>query len=76
MSLRMLRAAAMSVHVVRTFVRLREELRTQATLEARIQEIEETLVEHDASLRDVYRKLRPLLLRPPGPKRAIGFHVH
>ena len=69
------RAVAMSVYVVRAFVKLRRELLADATLDARLQEIEKTLLSHDAALRDVYQKLRPLLLPPPDkPKRQIGFH--
>jgi hypothetical protein len=33
-----------------------------------------TLLQHDAALRDVYRKLQPLLAPPSeAPKRRIGF---
>ena len=33
------------------------------------------LLEHDAALRDVYRKLLPMLQPPPDPlKRRIGFN--
>ena len=70
------RAAAMSVYVVRAFVRMREELLGRANLEKRLAEIECTLVGHDAALRDLYQKLKPLLLPPPAkPRREIGFHT-
>lgn len=70
------RAAAMSVYVVRAFVRMREELLGRANLEKRLAEIERTLVGHDTALRDLYLKIKPLLLPPPPkPERAIGFHV-
>lgn len=70
------RAASMSVYVVRVFVRLRNELLANATLEKRLANIEKTLVTHDSALRDIYEKLRPLLLPPPEPpKKEIGFHT-
>jgi len=38
--------------------------------------IEKTLLAHDGSLRDLYQKIRPLLLPPPDPpRRRIGFHA-
>jgi hypothetical protein len=66
----------MSVYVVRAFVKMRGELLADATLEARLQNIEKTLLTHDAALRDVYQQLKPLLLPPPAkPRRRIGFHT-
>jgi ORF6N domain len=70
------RAVAMSVYVVRAFVRLRNEFLANTTLEKRLAHIERTLIAHDNALRDIYEKLRPLLLPPPeSPKRRIGFRA-
>jgi hypothetical protein len=70
------RAVGMSVYVVRAFVKMRRELLANATLEARLENIEKTLLTHDPALRDVYQKLKPLLLPPPEkPRRRIGFHT-
>ena len=70
------RAVAMSVYVVRAFVKMRRELMADVTLEARLQKIEKTLLVHDATLRDVFAKLRPFLLPPSDkPKRRIGFQA-
>jgi hypothetical protein len=68
------RAVAMSVYVVRAFVRMREQLASNTAILKRLAEIDRTLLQHDASLRDIYRKLLPLL-RPPldPPRRRIGF---
>jgi hypothetical protein len=70
------RAVAMSVYVVRAFVQMRRELLTHATLEARLQRIEKTLLTHDAGLKELFHQIKPLLLPPPTPaRRRIGFHV-
>ena len=73
--LRSERAVQMSVFVVRAFIRLREHIAANTAVMARLAEIDKTLLQHDAALRDVYRKLLPLL-QPPAdpPKRRIGFH--
>ena len=66
----------MSVYVIRAFVTIREELGTNAAILKRLAEIDKTLLAHDVALRDIYQKLRPLLLPPPEPpKPEIGFHV-
>ena len=68
-------AVAMSVFVVRAFVQIREHLAANAAILKRLAEIDKTLLEHDSALRDVYRKLLPMLQPPPEPpKRRIGFN--
>lgn len=67
-------AVAMSVYVVRAFVRMREQLAANAAILKRLAEIDKTLLQHDSALRDIYHKLLPLLQAPPvPPKRRIGF---
>jgi hypothetical protein len=74
--LRSERAVQMSVFVVRAFVRLREQVAANTAVLRRLTEIDETLLRHDAALRDVYQKLLPLIQPPPDPpKRRIGFHT-
>ncbi len=70
------RAVAMSVYVIRAFVKMREELAANAAILRRLAEIDKTLLVHDATLREILQKLRPLLEPPPQPpKPEIGFHV-
>ena len=75
--LRSPRAVQMSVYVVRAFVRMRDELMTNAVVLKRLAQIDKQLLEHDVVLRDVVEKLLPLLSAPPQPeppKRRIGFN--
>lgn len=68
-------AIAMSIYVIRAFVRMREALSANQLLEKRLAEIERTLLLHDQTLCDLFIKIRPLLCREPEkPKRRIGFH--
>ena len=70
------RAVAMSVYVIRAFVKMREDLAANAAILKRLAEIDKTLFLHDAALREIYQQLRPLLEPPPAPpKPQIGFHV-
>ena len=68
-------AVAMSVFVVRAFVRLREHVVANQAILKRLAEIDRTLLQHDSALLDLYEKLLPLL-QPLSdhPKRRIGFH--
>ena len=75
-------AIQMSLFVIRAFVQQREELATHATIQKRLAEIDRTLLIHDVALRDLYRKIRSLLLagldRPrkdTSPRKEIGFHT-
>jgi hypothetical protein len=70
------RATQMSVFVVRTFIKMREDVAANAAILKRLAEIDKILLLHDSGLRDIYQKLRPLLEPPPAPpKPEIGFHV-
>ena len=67
-------AIRMSVFVVRAFVRLREQAVAHAVILKRLADIDQPLLQHDSVLRDLYRKLQPLLAPSPLPaKRRIGF---
>lgn len=69
------RAIAMSVFVIRAFVEIREQIAANNAILKRLAEIDHTLLIHDASLRDIYKKLMPLLAPPPpAPRKQIGFH--
>ena len=67
-------AVHMSIYVVRAFIKQREQLAANQTILKRLAEIDKTLLQQDAALRDIYRKLLPLLQPPPDPpRRRIGF---
>ncbi len=67
-------AVAMSVYVIRAFIQQREVLSANDAILKRLAEIDKTLLQHNAALRDVYQKLLPLLQPPPDPPRPkIGF---
>jgi hypothetical protein len=73
--LRSPRAREMSVFIIRAFLRMRDELASDAAILKRLAEIDRTLLVHDSALRDLYHKLLPLLAPPPeSPKPKIGFH--
>ncbi len=69
-------AVDMSVFIVRTFIRMREQLMSNAANAKRLAEIEKTLLTHDSAIVDLYEQIQPLLLPPPAPApKRIGFGV-
>ena len=71
-----LRAVAMSLYIIRAFVKMREDLAANAAILKRLAEIDKTLLLHDSALHEIFHQLRPLLQPPPAPpKPEIGFHV-
>jgi len=70
------RAVAMSLYIIRAFIKMRQDLAANASILKRLAEIDKTLLLHDGALREIYQKLRPLLEPPPTPpKPEIGFHI-
>lgn len=68
------KAVAMSVYIISAFIRLREAVADNQVMAKRLAEVEKTLLTHDVALRDIYQKIRPLLLPPHDPPRKkIGF---
>ena len=69
-------AAKMSIFVIRAFVKMREELGSNQEILKRLAEIDKSLLTHDHALRDLYKKLLPLLAPPPDrSRREIGFRA-
>lgn len=69
-------AVAMSVFVIRAFVRMREQILANADVLKRLAEIDKTLLKHDRSLQIIWQEIQPLLAPPPeAPKREMGFHT-
>ncbi len=65
----------MSLFVIRAFIKMREQLATDAAILKRLAEIDKTLLVHDSALHDLYQKLLLLLSRAAEPpRRGIGFH--
>src|SRR5437660_4803138 len=69
------RAVQMSVFVVRAFVRLREVLATNEQLAYKIDELEQRLDTHDASIQELIEAIRELMAPEPSTGRKIGFQL-
>ena len=70
--LRSSRAVQVNIAIMRTFVRLREMLLSNAELARKLAALEN---KYDAQFKVVFDAIRELMLPPVPPKRQIGFHV-
>lgn len=71
------RAVAMSLSIVRAFIRLREILSAHKTLSHKLVELERKIGTHDEAIRNIVTAIRQLMtppVEPEKPKRRIGFH--
>ena len=69
------RAVEMSVFVVRAFVRLREMISANQQLASKIDELEQRLDTHDASIQELIEAIRELMAPEPAIGRRIGFEL-
>ena len=69
------RAIEMSLFVVRAFVQMREALRANQRVEAKLAELESRLDTHDTEIRDLVEAIRELLTPLPANNRRIGFEA-
>jgi len=70
------RAAEMSVHVVRAFVRMREVIAQNSEVARKLAELEQRLDGHHDTIAEIVRAIRKLMAPPLAgtkPKRKIGF---
>ena len=64
------RAVQVNIQIMRTFVRLREMLVSNETLNQRLDELEE---KYDSKFKIVFRAIRQLMTAPDRGRREIGF---
>jgi len=69
--LRSPRAVQVNIAIMRTFVRLREMLLSNAELARQLAALEN---KYDAQFKVVFDAIRELMLPPDPPRRKIGFH--
>ena len=67
------KATAMSLYIIRAFVRMREIFVVNQILETRLTEIEKILISHDGELKDLHAKIKQLLAPPKTD--AVGFRL-
>jgi len=71
--LRSARAVQVNIAIMRTFVRLREMLLSNADLARKLNALEK---KYDEQFKVVFDAIRELMVPPEKPKRQIGFHSY
>ncbi len=70
--LRSARAVQVNIEIIRTFVRLRRMVASNAGLARRLHELEK---KYDVQFKTVFDVIRALMTTPDKPRRSIGFRV-
>ncbi len=68
-------AIAVNIEIMRAFVELRRVASSYAALEARLEQVERGMGEHDEQLERIFNALRQLIASPVQPKHPVGFRV-
>jgi phage regulator Rha-like protein len=67
-------AVKISIHIIKTFVKLRQWVAANKELAQQLRELERKVENHDQEIRAVVQAIRELIRPPETPKRKIGFH--
>ena len=68
-------AVKISIHIVKTFIRLRELTAHQTELTRQLAALEEKVGKHDHEIKTIFQAIHELIHEPEKPKRRIGFHA-
>ena len=68
------RAVKISIHIVKTFIRLREFIITHKELAQKMEELEQKIGAHDQEIKTIIEFIRRLIDEPEKQKPQIGFH--
>ena len=68
-------AIRISIHIIKTFIRLRQLVAQQPEFAKKLDRLESKIDKHDNELQIILRTLKDMITIPEKPKRQIGFHV-
>ncbi|MFO8091370.1 MAG: ORF6N domain-containing protein [Desulfatiglandaceae bacterium] len=73
--LRSKRAIQVNIEIMRSFVKLREVLKTHKELACKFEEIEGRIADHDEQIEAIFEAIRQLMAPPKKERKKIGFEV-
>ena len=68
------RAIKISIHIIQTFVKLRQWVSAHKQLAQKLAQLERRMDRHDGEIQAIFDALRQMMIPPEKPKRRIGFH--
>ncbi len=68
-------AVKISIHIIKTFVRLREFIYKHQEIAYMLSLLEKKVNKHDLEIQQLMEAIHGLLRTPEKPKREIGFHA-
>jgi DNA-binding PadR family transcriptional regulator len=73
--LRSKRAIQVNIEIMRSFVKLREVLKTHKELTCKFEELEGRIADHDEQIQAIFEAIRQLMVPPEKERKRIGFEV-
>jgi len=70
------RAVKMSIHIVKTFVKLRKVISTHKELAAQLEKLENIVEQHDSSIKAIFEAIQQMLAPPEKSRRKIGYKTN
>ena len=68
-------AIRISIHIIKTFIRLRQFVSNYSQISDKLNRLEEKIGAHDSEIRAIIRAIHDMTAPPKKPKRQIGFHA-
>ncbi len=67
------RAIKISIHIIKTFVKLRKIISTHKEFSSKLAQLERKIEKHDGEIKLIFEAIRQLMIPPETKKKKIGF---
>ncbi|PCH95508.1 MAG: hypothetical protein COB85_04465 [Bacteroidetes bacterium] len=70
------RAIKISIHIIKTFVKLRQVISTHKELASQLSKLEDKVDNHDSSIKAIFEAIQQLLEQPKKSRKRIGYKIN
>ncbi len=70
------RAIKISIHIIKTFVKLRQVISSHKELASQLNKLEDKVDNHDTAIKAIFEAIQQLIKQPKEPKKRIGYKIN